>query len=103
MTAEDYRKKIEDQILALITEKLKAGQMDAQRAKEISAFVLRALQPHMTIEEIHQVVLKFDDHFPELLPILIPIIGQYDEKIKKTVLAHVEALIRQKNYNKATE
>lgn len=45
MDPEAYRKKLELDILKIIEEKLRNGQMDAERAKSIARMVLDKLHP----------------------------------------------------------
>lgn len=103
MKAEEYKAKIEQDILKLLKERLSEGKMSTEHAQEIAKFVLGSLKPHMTIDEIHRVVKSFDEHFPELLPALLPIIKEYDDKVKEIVLKQVEELIDQKDIGKAVE
>ncbi len=94
MDNEEYRKKIELEILQIIEERLKARQMDANRAKEIANYILTSLHPHMGLTQIHDVVQNFDDHFPELVPVVIEVSRDYDEKVKKAVVEHVGILLK---------
>jgi len=100
MDTEEYIKKIEREVLDIIEQKLKARQMNEQRAREIAGYVLQALHPHMDINQIHAVVQNFDDHFPELIPIVIKVSNDYEEKVKKVVGEYVGNLLKQ---NKITE
>ena len=101
MDNEEYRKKIELKILQIIEERLKIRQMDATKAKEIAKYILNSLHPHMRLTQIHDVVQNFDDHFSELVPIVLEVSRDYDEKIKKAVVDNVEILLKQKKINEA--
>ena len=57
MDPEEYRKKLEREILEVIEEKLKNGQMDAERAKAIAQMVLSKLHPPLTLEKIRQIAV----------------------------------------------
>lgn len=48
MNSEEYRKKLELDILAVMEDKLKKGQMDADHAKAIARMVLDKLHPPLT-------------------------------------------------------
>lgn len=100
MDTEEYRKKIEQEVLDIIEQKLKDRQMSAERAREIARYVLQALHPRMDMNQIHAVVQNFDDYFPELIPIVIKVSNDYEEKVKKVVGEHVGNLLKQ---NKITE
>lgn len=93
MDAEEYRKKIEQDILVILEEKLRNGQMNADRAKSIARMVLDKLHPPLTLEQIYAIAPTLDDEFSELSKAVLPIINAHDEEIKSTVLQHVEKLI----------
>lgn len=103
MDTEEYRKKIELEVLEIIEQKLKARQMDAERAREIARYVLQALHPRMDINQIYAVVQNFDDHFPELIPIVIKVSNDYEEKVKKVVGEHVGNLLKQNKIIEASK
>lgn len=103
MDTEEYRKKIELEVLKIIEQKLKARQMNAERAREIARYVLQALHPRMDINQIHAVVQNFDDHFPELIPIVIKVSNDYEEKVKEVVGEHVGNLLKQNKIAEASK
>lgn len=74
--------------------------MSAARAKEIAKHILQTLHSHMDINQIHAVVQNFDEHFPELIPVVLKVSNDYDEQVKKVVTDHVENLLKE---NKVTE
>lgn len=43
----------------------------------------------MGLTQIHDIVQNFDDHFSELVSIVLEVSRDYDEKIKKAVVDHV--------------
>lgn len=103
MDTEEYRKRIEEEILKIIRERLEAGQMKADRAKEIARYVLEHLKPHMSYDQIYAVVQKFDDHFPELAKAVIPVVNQYEETVKQIVHQQASKLIQQGKATEATD
>jgi hypothetical protein len=68
--------------------------MDASRAKQIAGYIYNSLHPHMTLNQIHDVVQNFDDHFSELIPVVLEVSKVYDERIKKAVIDHVGILLK---------
>lgn len=102
MDAEEYRKKLEMDILRIIEEKLQKGQMDAERAKAIARMVLDSLHPPLTLEQIYQIAPTLDDHFTELTAAVLPVIHEHDEKIKLIVTEHAQKLIKQGKIVEAT-
>ncbi len=102
MDAEEYRKKLELDILKIIEEKLQKGQMDAERAKAIARMVLDALHPPLTLEQIYKIAPTLDDHFTELTAAVLPVMHEHDEKIKVIVTEHAQRLIKQGKIEEAT-
>lgn len=101
MDTEEYRKKIEKEILEIIEERLKTKAMNASHAQEVANYILTSLHPHMTLDQIHAVAQNFDDHFPELIPVVLQITNDYDDLVKKTVHTHVSTLIKQNKIDEA--
>lgn len=101
MDTEKYRKEIEKEILIIIEQRLKTHQMNAARAREIARYILNSLHPHMTLNQIYETVQKFDDHFSELVPIVLKVSKDYEERIKKAVTDHVSYLLKQGNIDEA--
>lgn len=101
MDAEEYRKRIELDILSIIEEKLKNGQMDADRARNIARMVLNKLHPPLTLEQIYQIVPTLDDHFLELAQAILPVMRDHDEQIKRIVSQHADKLIKEGKINEA--
>ncbi len=103
MDSEVYRKKLELDILAIIEEKLRNGQMDAERARAIARMVLDKLHPPLTLEQIHQIAPTLDDHFAELARAVLPIIQDHEEEVRKIISEHAQKLINLGKINEATQ
>lgn len=103
MDPEEYRKKVELDILKIIEEKLSNGQMDPERAKEIARMVLDKLHPPLTLEQIYQIVPTLDDHFTELAGAVIPVAKEHEEEVKRIVSEHAAKLIKLGKIAKATQ
>lgn len=103
MDPEEYRKKLELDILAIMEEKLRKGQMNAERARAIARLLLDKLHPPLTLEQIYQIAPTIDDHFTELTEVILPIIQEHDEKIKTIVTDHAQKLIKQGKIAEASE
>lgn len=100
--AEEYRKKLELDILKIIEDKLKAGQMDTSRAKAIARLVLDKLHPPLTLEQIYEIAPTLDDNFSELASAVLPIKIEHNEKIKTIIAEHAQKLIQAGKTNQAT-
>lgn len=103
MDPEEYQKKIEEDILKIIQERLEVGKMDADRARKIARLVLDKLRPGMSLEQIYEVVPTLDDEFTELASIVLPIAKERDEEIKQIVVNQVEKLIKSGRIGEASE
>lgn len=102
MDSEAYRKKLELDILKIMEEKLKVGQMDANRAREVARYILDTLTPHLSYDQIYKVVQNFDDHFPELASAVLPVINQYEDAVRKIVTDHAQNLIKSGKIDEAS-
>lgn len=101
MDPEEYRKKLEWEILKIIKEKLQNGEMDAERARAIARMLLDKLHPPLTLEQIHLVASTLDDHFQELARAVLPIQKDHEEEVKKVVTEHAEKLIKNGKFDEA--
>lgn len=100
--AEEYRKNLERDILAVIEEKLKNGQMDSERAKAIARLVLDKLHPPLTLEQIYEIAPTLDNHFAELAAAILPVTQDHDEKIRNIVTEHAQKLIKMGKIDEAS-
>lgn len=102
MDDEEYRKKIELDILTIIQEKLEKGEMQADRAQAIAKMVLIKLHPPLTLEQIHQVAPTLDDEFKELASAVLPVISDHQKETEKKVSEHAIKLIHSGKFNQAS-
>lgn len=102
MDAEAYRKKLELDILRIMEEKLRNGEMDAQRAKKIAQMLLEKLHPPLTLEQIHQIAPTLDDHFQELTKAVLPVLKDHEEEVRNIVSQHAQKLIKLGRIDEAT-
>lgn len=103
MTPDDIRQQIELQVVEFIKAKLADGTMTEEKAQQISQMVLDLLKPGMSFEDLYKAVPKLDDQFSELAPIVLPLVRDYEERIVKEAQKSVQHLIRQGQYDAATE
>lgn len=102
MDPEDYRKKLELDILKIIEEKLIKGEMEPERAQSIARMVLTKLHPTMSLEQIYQIAPTLDDYFIELAQAVLPIIKDQRDGVEKAVAAHALKLIDSGRFNDAS-
>ncbi len=103
MDPEEYRKKLEWDILAIIEEKLKSGDMDVERARLIAKMILEKLHPPLTLEQIYKIAPTLDDHFNELTKAVLPVMKENDERLRTIVTAHAEKLIQEGKIEEAAQ
>ncbi len=101
MDPEDYRKKIEIDILKVIEEKLTNGQMDVERAKAIAAMVLEKLHPPVSLEQIYQIVPTLDDEFKELSKVVMEVTYDHEKRTVEIVSKYAEELIKSGKFDEA--
>lgn len=101
MDPDEYRKKIERDILEIMEEKLRNGEMDADRAKAIAKMVLEKLHPPLTLEQIYAIAPTLDDHFTELAKAVLQILQDHDNQVRDIVAKHAEKLIALGKFNEA--
>ncbi len=103
MTPDDIRQQIEEKVVSLIKEKVESEEMTEEQAQKLSQFVLSVLAPGITFEELFKAIPKLDDAYPELSPITLPFLLQYEERIIKQAQRQVEELVRQGQYDAAVK
>ena len=99
--AQQLRKKVQKDVLDLISKKLKSGKMSQDRAKRIADMVIKKLPEDISYEEIMKVIPKLDDEFIELSEIVVPIMVEYEKKLHKYLEARVLELVRKGKYKEA--
>ncbi len=95
------REKVQSEIVALITEKLKSGEMNQDRAKEIAKLVLEKLPENISYQELIKIIPKLDDEFHELSDVVVPIMTDYEKKLKVVLEEKVLKLVRDKKFKEA--
>lgn len=101
MTPDDLRQQIELKVVELIKAKMAEGTLSEERSQAISQHVLELLTPGMSWEELYRAVPKLDDSFPELAPIVLPIVREYEENVVGSAQEGVRQLVRQGQYDAA--
>jgi hypothetical protein len=101
MTTSPSLFKLEQEIAYLLIDKLRSIAITPERAAQIARFVLSALPESLTDTEVENVIPKLDDQFYELSEIVFKHMQEYEEKNKPIVLAEVDKLIREGNFDEA--
>ena len=101
MDPEEERKKIERDILEMIEERLKNGQLNAERTRQIAKLVLEKLGHHLEMEQLYEIVPRLADQFTELAGAILPLIQKHDDELRQTVNSKVHELIVKGNIDEA--
>lgn len=101
--AKALREKIQRDIVGLITEKLKTGEMSQQRSKEIASVVLEKLPEDISYNDLMQIIPKLDDEFGELAEVVVPVMIDYEKKLHSVIEQKVLSLVRQKKFKEAMQ
>jgi hypothetical protein len=101
MSPDEIRQQIEFKVVEMLKDAIGKGTLTEDRAQTISQHVLSTLQPGMSLEELYRAIPKLDDSFPELSPLILPILREYEENVNKKAMKSVGELIRQGQYDAA--
>jgi len=99
--AQKLREKVQSDVVALITERLKSGEMSQERSKKIATMVLEKLPENISYQELMQVIPKLDDEFLELAGVVVPIMSEYEKKLHAAIEGRVLELVRAKKFKEA--
>lgn len=95
----DLKSEIQSKIVELITKKLETGQMTPDRAKEIARMILDKLSGDYTFEELIQIIPKLDDHFEELGQVIVPVMVDYEKRMREEINTKINDHLQQKNFD----
>lgn len=98
---EQFRRFIEVEVLKIIKELSEQEETKAELLQEIAQFTLEKIQPGMTLEEMYKNAISLDDKYPQLGPIVIKIMQEYEQKYEQKAVDYVSQLIRDKQFDQA--
>jgi hypothetical protein len=101
MTPNDLRQQIELETVDFLKLKLDNGEFTEARAKQLAQRVLEVLQEGMSFEELYRAIPTLDDTMPELAPIVLPHVRDYEMNVTQQALESVRNLIKQGQYDAA--
>jgi hypothetical protein len=99
----NLREQIQSQVVQLITKGLEDGSISEDRAREIARLILNKVPENVSNEELMQILPKLDDEFFELTEVVLPIISDYEEKIRKAVEQKALEFVRQRKFQEALD
>lgn len=98
---EQFREYIEREVLTVIKSLLNNPDIDQKRIKEIAKHTLQLLALGTAIDELYRLAIKLDENYPELRPVVIKLMNEYEEKYNKKAVDNVSALIKEGKYDDA--
>ena len=99
----ETREQLQAKIVEIITSKLENGEMTEARAKEIAKHVLDQLPEGISYQNLMEAIPKLDDHFYELGEAVIPIMVEYEKKMKAIIEERIKALIKANKLDEALD
>lgn len=102
-TADDIRQDIELKVVELLKKLVEEGSVTEERSQQIAKIVLDTLSPGMSLAQLYKAIPKLDDTAPELSPIILPYLRQYEEHITKKAEVDVQNLIKSGQYDAAAD
>ncbi len=101
--ADEYRRIIEVEVLQIIKDLAEKGETDRQRIQDMAASTLNLIHVGMSLEALFNNVVKLDDNFPELAPVVVKVMRIYEEKYEQNALQQVSNLVKDGKYDDANE
>lgn len=98
---EQFREYIEREVLTVIKSLLNNPEIDQKRIQEIARHTLQLLALGTAIDELYRLAIKLDENYPELRPVVIKLMNEYEQKYNKKAVDHVSALIKEGKYDDA--
>jgi|CXWK01.1.fsa_nt_gi hypothetical protein len=95
----EINKIIQEKIVELITKRLSSGQMTQERAKEIAGMILDKMPNNISSDDLYSVLPKLDDHFDELSQIIVPVMLDYERRLREEINLKIDEHLRQKNFD----
>ncbi len=95
------RGEIQNRVVEMITRGLEEGTISEDRARAIAKLVLEQLPENMTEEELLTILPKLDDEFKEMTEVILPVVMDYEKKIREEVQTKVIGLVRARKFSEA--
>ena len=103
MSPDDIRQQIELAVVELIKARTADGSMPEERSQAVSQRVLDLLQPGMSLEELYRAISKLDDSMPELSPVVLPYLRDYETNVTQKAQEQIRRLIKLGQFDAAAK
>lgn len=98
---DDAKERLQSKIVEIITSKLENGEITEDRAKQIAKHVLEQLPEGVSYAKMMEIVPRLDDHFHEISDAVIPLMVEYEKKMKAIINERIAALIKTNRLDEA--
>lgn len=95
MNPDEYEKKILQEVANQLDERIKLGLIKPEYADKVAKYILEALKPHMSLEQIYKVMQDFGTHFQELEYVTIQTDHDIEQVAKKIIVEKVDKLLKE--------
>lgn len=102
MSPDDIRQQIELKVVELIRSRMADGSMTEERSQEVSQRVLDLLVPGMSLQELFVAIAKLDDTMPELSPIVLPYLRDYELNVTQKAHEEISKMIKSGKFEAAS-
>ena len=99
--AQELRELVEREVLVVIKKLSEVEGTTKEQIQGIARRTLELIRPGMKIDELYQNIVKLDDNHPELAPVVMTIMREYEEKYAKKALTQVSQLVKNHNFDEA--
>ncbi len=101
--AGSLRERVQKAVVKVITHGLESGSISEDRARGIAKMILEKVPDGISDKELIEVVPTLDDEFAELGEVVIPIVVEYEEKVRKIIEGKVLNLVRARKFEDAID
>ncbi len=102
-SADEFRKLIEKEVLKIIKELAGKKSVKPDYLRAMAKNTLELIKPGMGLDELYKQAVKLDDDFPELSPVVVKIMREYEERYNQKAISVVSNLVKQGHYDKAQD
>ena len=95
----EIKRIIQEKIVELITKRLSSGQMTPERAKEIAGMILDKMPDNISYDDLISILPKLDDHFDELSQIIVPVMLDYEKRMREEINIKIDEHLNMKNFD----
>ena len=99
--AQELRELVEREVLAIIKNLSELEGTTKEQIQGIARRTLELIRPGMKIDELYQNIVKLDDNHPELAPVVLTVMREYEEKYAKKALTQVSQLVKDRQFDEA--